>query len=201
MSKITNPNTKSIYLDTEFTGLHKDTSLISIGIVTEDGKEFYAELTDYKKDQVDDWIQKNVIDNLIIKDIGKNYTLGTDGSELLDMEFVKGDKAFVAERLTLWLESLDSKLQLVSDCYAYDYVLFADLFGHALKVPDSIFYIPIDLSTMFYMKGIDPDTNREEFSGLTEDHPDFIAKHNALHDAQVIRHCVRKLEEMDKEKN
>ena len=39
-----------IFFDTEFTGLHKDTSLISIGLVDEDGKTFYAEFLDYTCD-------------------------------------------------------------------------------------------------------------------------------------------------------
>ena len=41
-----------IFFDTEFTGLHQKTTLISIGLVSEDGREFYAELTDYDKSQV-----------------------------------------------------------------------------------------------------------------------------------------------------
>ena len=63
----------NLYFDTEFTGLHKNTTLISIGIISEDGKTFYAELNDYDKSQVDEWIQSNVIDNLYLKpvDIGK----------------------------------------------------------------------------------------------------------------------------------
>jgi len=32
-----------IFFDTEFTGLHKDTTLISIGLIAEDGRTFYAE--------------------------------------------------------------------------------------------------------------------------------------------------------------
>ena len=57
-----------LFFDTEFTGLHKDTTLISIGIISEDERTFYAELTDYDKSQVDDWIKENVIDNLLLKD-------------------------------------------------------------------------------------------------------------------------------------
>ena len=53
-----------LYFDTEFTGLHKDTSLISIGIIDEYGNKFYGEITDYNKTQVDKWIQENVIYNL-----------------------------------------------------------------------------------------------------------------------------------------
>lgn len=36
-----------IFFDTEFTGLQQNTSLISIGLVTEDDRSFYAELVDY----------------------------------------------------------------------------------------------------------------------------------------------------------
>ena len=36
-----------LYFDTEFTGLHKNTTLISVGLIAEDGQEFYAEFTDY----------------------------------------------------------------------------------------------------------------------------------------------------------
>jgi len=38
-----------IFFDTEFTGLHQNTTLISIGLISECGKTFYAELTDYDK--------------------------------------------------------------------------------------------------------------------------------------------------------
>lgn len=53
-----------VFFDTEFTGLHKDTTLISIGAISEDGRTFYAELNDYDESQVDDWIRENVINNL-----------------------------------------------------------------------------------------------------------------------------------------
>jgi hypothetical protein len=34
-----------IFFDTEFTGLHQGTTLISIGLISECGKTFYAEFT------------------------------------------------------------------------------------------------------------------------------------------------------------
>ena len=50
-----------IFFDTEFTGLHQDTTLISIGMIAEDGRELYCELNDYDKTQIDDWLKDNVI--------------------------------------------------------------------------------------------------------------------------------------------
>lgn len=53
-----------IFFDTEFSGLHQGTTLISIAMVAEDGRELYCELNDYDKSQIDDWLQDNVIANL-----------------------------------------------------------------------------------------------------------------------------------------
>ena len=50
-----------VYFDCEFTGLHQNTTLISIGLVSERGNYFYAEFTDYNKDQVNDWIREEEI--------------------------------------------------------------------------------------------------------------------------------------------
>jgi len=81
-----------------------------------------------------------------------------------------------------------------SDTLAYDWVLFCQLFGHAFKIPDKVYYIPFDLATLFKVKGVDPDINREEYalSGPAGDVPD--SKHNALWDAQVIKACWEKLQ-------
>ena len=40
-----------LFLDCEFTGLHKSTTLISLGVVAENGKRFYAEFCDYDREQ------------------------------------------------------------------------------------------------------------------------------------------------------
>ncbi len=63
-----------LFFDTEFTGLHQKTTLISVGMVTEDlSMGFYAEFTDYDKTQLDDWLQMHVIDNLILTNESDGY--------------------------------------------------------------------------------------------------------------------------------
>lgn len=47
--------TKKIF-DAEFTGLQNGATLISIGAISECGKTFYAELTDFNLLQVDEWV-------------------------------------------------------------------------------------------------------------------------------------------------
>ena len=54
-------STMLIYTDLEFTGLHKDTTVISVGCISEDGRTFYGECSDYDKTQVDQWLIDNVI--------------------------------------------------------------------------------------------------------------------------------------------
>ena len=165
-----------IYFDTEFTGLHKNTTLISIGLISEKGDAFYAEFNDYDKTQIDEWLQENVINNLTIPNEYDKQLINT----------FKGNKQYIKEKLQIWLSQFDD-IEIWSDCLAYDWVLFSDIFGHAFNIPKNIYYIPFDICTLFKLKGINPDINREEFAGIEGN------KHNALHDAKIIKACYEQL--------
>lgn len=170
-----------VYLDTGFTGLHKGTTIISIGFVTELGFQFYAEFNDYDKSQVNDWINENVIKNLIFNE-AENVSFIRESN----IWFGKGNKDVVAKEVRDFLEQL-GEVEIWSDCLAYDWVLFNDLFGSAFDIPKNVFYIPFDICTTFKEKGIDPDISREKFSGF-----EFLkegTKHNALYDAKCIKKC------------
>ena len=160
-----------VFFDTEFTGLHKNTTLMSIGLVDEDGRTYYAELSDYNRTQVDPWLQENVIDNFTGELTRSRQTLKLDLQE--------------------WFSEYES-VEIWSDCLAYDWVLFNDIFGGAFDIPKNIYYIPFDICTLMKVRGVDPDINREEYAGITG------SKHNALHDARVIKACYEKLSEMER---
>lgn len=185
-----------IFMDTEFTGLHQGTTLISIGLVSEDGRTFYAEFNDYDESQCDEWIKNNVISNLIINGPSDmNFTIVDDHPFSFDMDFskiqefeIRGNTRDVRDYLTKWLEQFDS-VEIWSDCLAYDWVLFCNIWDHAFNVPKVVFYIPFDICTLFKIKGVDPDIDREEFSNMT----DGQKKHNSLWDAMVIKECYNKL--------
>ncbi len=185
--------TTKVFFDTEFTGLHQNTTLISIGLVSECGKRFYAELTDYHTDQVNDWLQVNVIDKLRFTDQEETPS-GFNGN--FNVQNIKGSKARVAAALSTWFSQFE-KVEIWSDCLAYDWVLFCQLWGHAFNIPSNVFYIPFDLATLFKLKGIDPDINREEFMGNDLSVIDYLEgellKHNAMWDAMVIKACYNKL--------
>lgn len=146
------PDKNYIYFDCEFTGLHKNTTLISIGFTTIEGYSFYAEFTDYDKTQVDDWIEKNVIKNLRIPVIGSKMHGGMDSPKWE----VKGDREFVKKMLLVWLGWYSmmktpegSKIQFVSDVCHYDFVLLIDLLtdgGSAFDIPEVISPTCIDIN-------------------------------------------------------
>ena len=179
-----------IFFDTEFTGLHQKTTLISIGLVSECGKTFYAEFNDYDFKQVDEWVLDNVIKKL--KYGGIFQKLETNGKNIS----YKSTTENIREKLTQWLLQFE-QVEIWSDCLSYDWVLFNQIWGHAFNIPKNVYYIPFDICTLFKIKGIDPDISREEFVGnmievSTAEHWGTNPKHNALWDAYIIRECYRK---------
>lgn len=178
-----------IFFDTEFTGLHKDTTLISIGFVTENNKEFYAELTDYDRTQLEPWTNKNVLPNLLYD----KYTTFTHIEK--NNVHMKGNKYKLKDELTRWFSTLSKEKHIiVSDCLSYDWVLFNNIFGHAFNIPKNINYIPLDISTYLWAKGFNPNISREMFISNTNFYKITTEqKHNALYDAKTIKEVFFKL--------
>lgn len=193
----------NIYFDTEFTGLHKNTTLISLGMITDDGDKFYAEFRDYDPAAKNDpWLVEHVFNNTII---GGNKNLET----VVELDplttLVIGDTKDVVRELRKWLGQFDG-VQLYSDVCEYDMVLFIDLFGDsAFDLPENIspvcHDINQDIAAAFSISDRDAfDLSREKIlSDINVDVPGV--KHNALYDAQVIRQvyyaCLPKLNNRD----
>lgn len=144
-----------LFFDMEFTGLRQNTTPISLGIVSEDGKKFYAEFVDFDFNQVNDWITKNVLDNLFLKKLYPTVSpellekqiceWGKDGYEISKLPCmatgvlmfeskrtkngfteVVGTRQWISESLIGWLSQFN-KIQFVSDVCHYDFVLLIDL--------------------------------------------------------------------------
>jgi hypothetical protein len=173
-----------IFFDTEFTGLHQTTTLISIGLIAESSETFYAEFTDYDASQIDDWLGENVIKNLYLAP-HHNIADPKDWKIISNTENIKA-------ALTAWLTQF-GQVEIWSDCLSYDWVLFNQIFGHAFNIPPNIYYIPFDICTLFKVSGIDPDISREKYA-FGEDLKEMREqKHNALWDAKIIKACYDKL--------
>lgn len=180
-----------LFFDMEFTGLHKNTTPISIGIISEDGKTFYAEFADYDKSQCDDWIKENVISNLKFE-----LALGETFWEREHDGNVEAlcDRKCVSYWLNTWLSQFDT-IQFVSDVCHYDFVLLIDLLtngGTALDLPDNISAvchdINRDIAAYFEVSDREAfDMNREEILDRLKGHHVVGEKHNSLHDAEIIK--------------
>ena len=183
----------NIYFDTEFTGLHKNTTLISIGLISEDDKTFYAELNDYDKSQVDDWIQENVIDNLKYNKKELNEIASVNGNNIFRSRIV-GNKDEIKEGLNEWLSQFDS-VELISDVCHYDMILFIDLFRNAFHIPNNVCPCCYDINqdiSIYYNITLQEafDKSREEI--LKENNIKINGdKHNSLYDAKVIKEIYK----------
>ena len=177
----------NLYFDMEFTGLRKNTTPISIGIVSDNGKRFYAEFCDYDKSQCSDWIKENVISHTII---GGDSNLAKKLEEESNIKVVTGSKSSIRYELSDWLQQF-SDVQFISDVSHYDFVLLIDIFGDAFDLPDNVspacYDIHHDIARYYNI------TDSEAFNKSREEIISEIGqqidgeKHNALYDAEVIK--------------
>lgn len=195
-----------IFWDSEFTGLVQNSDLISLGLVTETGHKFYAEFTDFSTLKLDKWVKENVIDNLILSFLGESSKPFSKKGDL-NLFICRGSRSYILDCLLGWLSDIlsdsgEENLEFWGDCISYDWVLLNSLWRNVLNKPDFIYYIPFDICTLFKLKGIDPDIDREAFSGADK----FLnsrylnanlKKHNSLWDALVVRECYLKLIEKE----
>lgn len=182
--------------------------LISIGIVCEDGREYYAVSNEFNPKDADDWVRENVIDKIeaelfqqqpVFAKSHFNFSL----KELLK-QYGKSNKQ-IAEDICLFCypdagkEFGHAKGEFLSrskqygwngeqpEFYAYyadyDWVLFCSLFGRMIDLPKGFPMYCKDLKQMLDEKCIilkeTPDTIKE-LNGF----PKQINEHNALDDAK-----------------
>jgi len=107
-----------IFFDFEFTGLTMKTTPISLGMITEDGHKFYAEFTDYDKDQCDEWINDNVISKLLYNDDILYFENDKDNKKIV----IKNDKKSISESVHQWLKQFKD-IEFWGDCVAYRLVV------------------------------------------------------------------------------
>lgn len=190
-----------IYFDTEFTGLHQNTTLISIGLVTEFNEIFYAEFTDYDLNQLTQWHKDNILNNLCMA--SSMSTILTPSS--YGTEIISGNKQHISKSFVEWLTMLRRQhsnyyhFQFISDVCHYDFMLLIDLLvDDALKLPDYISpychdinqdiakyfnttdYNAFDITREGIVETLFP--NNKVFQNLSK-----TMKHNALWDAHIIR--------------
>jgi len=180
-------NITKIFFDLEFTGLHKNTTPVSIGIVTDTNKKFYAEFNDYDKSQCDEWINKNVIDNLLYND----YFHYLHNDEENNTLYIKNDFQTIKQALKDWLNQF-KQIEFWGDCVFWDWFLMVDLImeGNTMRKPPKNFTTaqPFDIFTLLKTKGINPKEKRHVLLDMEKP----LNQHNSLYDAEITKKIYEK---------
>jgi 3'-5' exoribonuclease-like protein len=109
------------FYDCEFIEDGRTIDLVSIGVVDEDGREFYAVSTEFDPDKAIDWVRRNVLDKLPPPADAAWRSLEQIRTDLL--EFLLAP----AEPIELW-----------AWMSAYDHVCLGQLWGDMRKLPRPI---------------------------------------------------------------
>lgn len=152
-----------VFFDTEFHDLVKTPKLISIGLVSEDSRTFYAELSDtYEVDECSEWVHENVLPLL------------EGGEALMSLRELRG-------RLREWLGSFGQPATLATDSLAWDWPRMHELFPKPESWPANVDRIP-KLLSMNYLD------DYEKFESAAEEaFANGLRRHHALDDAKANR--------------
>ena len=148
------------FLDTEFTDFVRP-DLISIALVSEDGREFYAERTDYREDDCSDFVRETVLPLL---------------GGVPDAAFSLSE---LTQRLRDWFEQLPEPATIIYD-FESDWLLLADaILGRSYRNPLANFGEPLQLGNSSITH---PVFERAQNLTYTQDWP----PHHALADARAL---------------
>lgn len=165
------------WYDTEFIDDGRTIDLVSIGIVAQDGREYYAVSSEF--DQIllraRTWLCNNVWPSLP-KVVHPNVSLGVLDLNHPDVRPRVRIAAEVAEFLRVGLTEGGAQAELWSWYPAYDHVVLAQLFGPMDDLPKHIPWRTND---------VEQEAERLEITGLLPDKPE--GQHNALVDARYHR--------------
>ena len=149
-----------IFFDTEFTGLTDNPKLISIGLVAENGSEFYAEVSDtYLDDDLSDFTREHIVPLLM----GDKFLM---------------THAVVKHRLKTWIESFECQVTLATDNAKWDWPFIIDLLGDW----------PVNLSKECLLLNLNYVKDADLFfETVKHAYARGLRKHHALDDAKANR--------------
>jgi hypothetical protein len=211
------------FIDTEFIeGFHKPTfgkrrhfiDLISIGIVCEDGREYYAISNEFNPKNADKWVIDNVISKLPQKEVSfydsprmRQESLLWKSNERISKDVVD----FIYECEYPMAETQSQKAfarvgEISPQFYGYysdyDWVLFCSLFGRMIDLPKGFPMYCIDLKQALDERvSKDPNIGKVEkntqriltfddmlnFYKTFDNYPKHTTEHHALADAKWNR--------------
>ena len=178
------------FIDTEFHEYKKDgidtIELISIGIVAEDGREYYSLCGEFDLDAAcrNDWLRDNVLLNIV-----RSYGSGPVTIASVFYAFAKS-KAQIAAEVVDFIHAGYSEPEFYGYYCDYDWVVFCWLFGRMIDLPDGFPMYCRDLKQMYdamneecylFVPGNDKTLKDQA------DYPKQVEEHHALDDARWNR--------------
>jgi hypothetical protein len=181
-----------VYYDTEFIDDGLTIQLLSIGMIREDGKTYYAVVNDldlmleaaYTSTNGEYWLRNNVLNSLPVTLQLENRVMPVDwNSGHPDFENIKTQYEIHAEVRKFLADT--SNLELWAWYAAYDHVALAQIFGRMLNLPEDVPMWTNDLRQELHRLG--NPRYPEQASGA----------HNALEDARWNRVLGDYLQKLD----
>lgn len=123
-------NHQKYFLYTEFIECPGPIQLISIGIVCDDGRTFYAESTEFNENDADKWVKESVLKRLLWwgKDSPKIRPTARGGIRIF------GDIASIRNALRTFVRK-DEKPEFWGYFADYDWVVLCGIFGGMNNLP------------------------------------------------------------------
>lgn len=125
------------WFDTEFIEDGKTIDLLSIGIVAENGRTYYAESSDCDYSKASEWVVQNVFPHL-------------RGNGKPKLQVAEEIIAFVGEKPEFWAYFAD-----------YDWVALCQLYGRMIDLPKGWPMFCLDLKQELYLAGGKPTAKNE----------------------------------------
>ena len=133
------------FLDTEFIEDGQTIDLISIGIVAEDGREYYAINVQCQFHRANDWVKKNVLVHL-----PPQYAIDVQGKKT-DFNPIFKYRCDIKKDILEFIG--DDKPEFWAYYADYDWVVFCQLFGKMLDLPEAWPKFCMDIKQLAVMKG------------------------------------------------
>ncbi|NJM23753.1 MAG: 3'-5' exoribonuclease [Richelia sp. SM1_7_0] len=135
---------------------------ISLGVVRENSKEFYAVNTNYDLFRATPWLRENVLPSLYSFQASCNGFVFQLPKELIEPQLLN------------WMSKDNSKVELIGYYSAYDHVCLSQLFGPMIGLPEGIPKWTRDIKQI--MSDLKLDKSQVPISNKLE--------HNSLFDAR-----------------
>ena len=126
------------WLDTEFIEDGKTIDLISIGIVAEDGREYYAQSVEYDESKASEWVKEHVLETLPLCPCCGHKCNHEDQltGQCRSKKCMWRTRAAIRDEVLTFLDAESpTKLELWGYYSAYDHVAFCQLFGTMMDLP------------------------------------------------------------------